>query len=452
MARGREPIFRRPILASIAAMALGAAIALPGPAAALSLIRDAEIERTLSRVAAPILRAAGLRPASVDIYIVNDREMNAFTAGGETIFLHAGMITRLETVDQLRSVIAHEAGHIAGGHVARRDAALGGARGISALGMIGAVAATLGGAPQAGMMIGAGSQHAAQRAALSHSRAEEAAADQAGLDYMAASGADPAAALEVLRLFRGQEALLGNNQNAYARTHPLFSERARLIEDRVARLPRGEGPSAAEVYWHRRMVAKFNAFLLNPRDTLRATPDSDTSEFAALSRAIAYHRLPDPARALAQVDALIAARPDDPFYHELKGQFLLEIGQAAAAAASYRQAVALAPDEPLILGALGRALLNIDGGAAVREAREVLEQAARLDRADTGILRDLALARARSGDEGLAALATAERYALQGRFPDALRNAERAAAMLPQGSPGWQQAQDVISSARRALN
>jgi predicted Zn-dependent protease len=446
---GREPIFRHRFAIALAALWFALAA---GPAAALSLIRDAEIERSLEGIANPILRAAGLNPASVNIYIVNSREMNAFVAGGQNIFLFTGMITRLETVDQLRSVIAHEVGHITGGHIARRDQALGGARGVAAIGMIGALAAAIGGAPEAGLAIGLGSQHAAQRTALAHSRAEEAAADQAGLRYMAASGADPAAALEVMRFFREQEALLSHRQDAYARTHPLFAERMALIEDRVAQLPRGQGPSATEVYWHGRMLAKFNAFMQNPQDTLRRYPASDGAEFAVLSRAIAYHRLPNPAQAMAHVDALIRTRPDDAFYHELRGQFLLESGQAAAAAGSYRRAVQLVPDEPLILGGLGRALLNTGDAAALREARDMLQRSARLDRANPGVLRDLALAHARLGEEGQAALATAERYALEGRFPDALRNAERAAAILPTGSPGWQQAQDVITTARRARN
>lgn len=422
------------------------------PASALSLIRDAEIERTLGRIANPIFRAAGLNPSAVDLFIVNDHEMNAFVAGGERLFLNAGMISKLKTIDQLRSVIAHETGHIVGGHHIRRDEALGGAKGVAALGMIGALAAGVAGAPEAGLALGVGSRQFAERSALAHSRAEEAAADQSGLRFLSAAGAEPSAALEVMRLFRGQEALYSHRQDAYVRTHPLFSERLRLIEDRVARLPPGQPPSAEDAYWHARMVAKFDAFLLSPRDTLRRFPEADGSEVAVLSRAVAYHRLPDPARAVAHAEALIRGRPKDPYYHELKGQILLESGRAGEAAEAYRMAVSLAPEEALILGGLGRALLNVGGGVVTREAREVLERSARLDPAGSGVLRDLALARARSGDEGLAALATAERYALEGRFPDALRNAERAVGLLPTGSPGWLQAQDLITGAKRALN
>lgn len=439
-----------------AKIVIGVALALwlalsAGVAAAQGLIRDAEIEATLERLAYPMFRAAGLNPASVRIYIIADSQPNAFVAGGANLFIHTGLVTRLKTVDQLRAVIAHEVGHIAGGHIARRDQALGGARGIAAVGLAAAIAAALAGSPEAGIGLAAGSQTAAMRAALAHSRAEEASADQAGLRYMTAAGADPAAILEVLRQFRGQEALLSSSQDAYTRTHPLWSERIALLEARIAAMPPAPDPDPDDAYWHARMVAKFKGFLSSPGQTLKAYPASDVTEAAALARAVAYHREPSVRRALANVDALIAARPNDPYYHELRGQFLLESGQAAAAAQSYRRAVELAPKEPLILGGLGRALLNLDTAGAAEEAAAALRRSAAMDRANPEVLRDLALAEARLGNEGQAALATAERFALAGDFPDAMRHAERAAALLPNGSPGWKQAEDVIVMARRAL-
>nr|WP_290740555.1 M48 family metalloprotease [Amaricoccus sp.] len=404
----------------------------------------------MKRLAAPMLRAAGLGPGSVHIYILNDREPNAFVAGGSNLFINTGLVTRLKTVDQLRAVMAHEIGHIAGGHLTRRDQALGGARGIAAIGAAAAVAAALAGAPEASLAVAASSQNAALRSALAHSRAEEAAADQAGLRYLAAAGGDPEATLEVLRLFRGQEALLSSSQDAYTLTHPLWSERIALLEDRIAKMPDPPPTDPADAYWHGRMVAKFKGFLNTPGQTLKSYPASDTSEAATLARSVAYHREPSLKRALASIDALIAARPDDPYYHELKGQFLLEAGQASAAAQEYRRAVALAPRDSLILGGLGRALLNVGDPSATREAAEILRRAEAADRANPDVLRDLALAEARLGNEGQAALATSERFAIEGRFNDAIRFATRASRMLPEGSPGWNRAQDVITMATRA--
>lgn len=433
--------------AALLAMTLLAAL----PAGAQGLIRDAEIESTLKRIAWPLFRAAGVNPASVDIYIVEDDDPNAFVAGGQNIFINTGMMTEVETIDQLRSVIAHELGHITGGHLTRRDQTLAGARGLSAIGMIGAAAVSVAGAPEAGMAIAAGTGQAAERNALAHSRAEEASADQAGLRYLAAAGADPQAMLDVLDHFRGQDAILsGGYVDPYVQNHPLWSDRIALLEDRVAKMPKGAPPSAEDVYWHARMVAKLDAFLKSPAQTLRKYPPGDDSEPALLARAIAWHRRPDTEKAAAAMEALLAARPDDPYYIELKGQFLLEGGHAEAAADAYREAALLAPKEPLILGGLGRALLNMDDDDATAEARDVLARSFAADKANGGVLRDLALAEARLGNEGAAALATAERLALGSDFRDARRNADRAAALLPEGSPGWRRAQDIITMAKRA--
>ncbi|WP_424934135.1 M48 family metalloprotease [Amaricoccus macauensis] len=419
------------------------------PASALGLIRDAEIEETLDRISNPVFRAAALNPAIVRVYIVNDPEMNAFVAGGQNIFVHAGMLMSLETVDQLRAVIAHESGHIAGGHLARRNEALRGVRGAAVIGMLGAAAATLAGSPEAGIALASSSQQAINRQLLSHNRAEEAAADRMGLRYLAMSGSDPDAMLEVLRDFKSRDFQRSLSANRYATTHPIWSDRLSLIAEEAQKLPEGRAPDPELVYWHARMVAKLEGFLRPPRETLRRYPETVDTEPEMLARAVALHRLPDPDSAIAAVDTLIAMRPDDPYYLELKGQFLLESGRAEAAAEAYRTAVEAAPLEPQILGGLGRALLNMNTEAANREAAEKLGISARYDKANAGVLRDLALAEARLGNEGAAALATAERFVLMGDFQDAARNAHRAAQLLPKGSPGWQRAEDVITMTRR---
>lgn len=432
------------------AAGLVAAASPPVAAAPRGIIRDAEIEATLSRIGRPLFRAAGLNPLLVRIVIVDDPDPNAFVAGGQTLFVNTGLLMRLDTIDDLRAVMAHETGHIAGGHVERRDAALGGTRGLAMIGLLGAAAAAAGGAGSAGIALAAAGGQVAQRTALAYSRAEEASADQAGLRYVVAVGGDPEAILDVLRLFRGQEGGGPRTSNSYARTHPLWSERIALLEERIAALPPGRPPDPEDVYWHARMVAKLEGFQKTPAQVLRDYPESDGSEAALLARAVAAHRRPDPAAAVAAADGLIALRPDDPYYHELRGQFLLESGRAAPAVDAYRQAVALAPKSTLILGGLGRALLNLDDPAADREARDALVRSRTLDRANPGVLRDLALAEARLGNEGAAALATAERFLLEGRFADAGRQAARASALLPVGSPGWKQAEDVIALSRRA--
>lgn len=437
-------------LAALAGLALLLPAAGPATAAPRGLIRDAEIEATLARIGRPLFQAAGLTPSMVRIVLVDDPEPNAFVAGGQTLFVNTGLLMQLKSLDEVRAVLAHETGHIAGGHVERRDAALGGTRGLALIGMLAAAAAASAGSGGAAVGLAAAGTQAARRTALAYTRSEEASADQAGLRLVIAAGGDPEAMLDVLRRFQSRAAVTG--ATSYASTHPLWSERIDLLEAGVAAAPPGRPPAPEEAAGYARMVAKLVGFQASQGEIARRYPDSDTSEPAHLARAVADHRRPAPAAAAAEAEALIALRPEDPYYHELLGQFLLESGQAAPAVAAYRTAVALAPKAPLILGGLGRALLNLDDPSADAEARDVLRRSAALDRANPGVLRDLALAEARLGDEGAASLATAERFLLEGRFRDAGRQATRAVELLPRGSPGWKRAEDVIAVSRRAAS
>ena len=423
-----------------------ATLALPGTAAALSLVRDAEIERTLNDMSSPIYQAAGLTPSSVEIYMVNDRALNAFVAGGRRMFLNTGLMMELETPEELLGVIAHETGHIAGGHEARRAINIRNARGPALIGLLAGIAAGAAGGGPAGAAIAMGSQGALERSLLSYNRAEEASADQAALSYLARAGIDPAGLQRVLERFRGQEVLALGNLDPYALTHPLSTERMSLIDRRVAESAGRAWPQDPQQdYWHRRMRAKLSGFLREPSLVLDRLEGQPETEFTLYERAIALHRLPAPAEAVQAAERLIAMRPSDSFYHELKGQILLESAQAAAAVPSYREAVRLAPGEPLLKAGLGRALLQLGTPSADAEALAILEAARRDDPADGMALRDLATAYARAGQQGMASLATAERYALTGDRESAVSLARRATGTLPQGSPGWLRAQDILA-------
>ena len=433
-------------------LALGLALSSVSAVLAQSrgFIRDAEIEATLKRMAEPIISAAGLAPGSIDIVIVNDRSLNAFVSGRRTVFLHSGLLSRLKTVEMIQAVIAHEVGHIAGGHqINQKTNALGAQTALGIGALIAGLAGASGGG-EVGAAVFAGAAGASERIFLKHTRAQEAAADQASIRYMAIAGIDPQGALDTLELFRGQEALVETRRDPYSRTHPLTSQRISLIRDAVASAKKKDFPRDATMdYWHARMVAKFDGFLRNPSDILRRASGSDSSEIATYRRAIANHRLSNLSDAHAQVDALIKARPNDPYYRELKGQFYLESGRAQQAIEMYRQALARAPSEPLIKADLARALLQIETQASAREALQLLQSAEQSDRNNPRILQYLALAYARSGDRGRASLATAERYALSGRVQDAGLHANRALGLLPEGTPAWRKADEIARVASR---
>lgn len=421
-------------------------------ALARTLIRDAEIERTLRRLSQPVFAAAGVAPDSVRLLILQDDSINAFVVGGRTMVLHTGLLRRLDSARSLIGVIAHETGHITGGHIARRTMAAQNMSGPMMVAMaLAAAAAAASGSGQAGAAVALGGIEALRRSMLAYSRAEEAAADQAGLAYMARAGIDPEGMLDVLRLFRGQEVFQSRGVDPYALTHPLSRERIALLERRVAESPVRGRPIDPELdYWFQRMRAKIDGFVLSPEQVLRQleTADDPNSELNLLRRAIAHHRLAETDRAVAVLDRVMEKRRDDPFYWALRGQFLFEGGRPAEAVTAYRRALRLAPDEPLIAGNLGRALLASGSPGAEAEALRVLVDATADDPGDPAMMRDLSIAHARAGNDGLAALAAAERLALLGAFEDAGRLADRAMNLLPRGSPGWQRADDLLALAR----
>jgi predicted Zn-dependent protease len=348
-------------------------------------------------------------------------------------------------------VIAHEAAHIANGHLTNRPAAMASAQTAARMGLLLALAAGAAtGDGGAAVGLAAGTASAAQRGFLAHTRAEEASADQSGLRYMVRAGIDPTGALEVLDLFRGQEALSTARQDPYVRSHPLSRDRYRSVKAFLATQGPAPEASTASLYWYARLNAKLSAFLRAPSWTLRRVDRNDTGEIATLRRAIAYHRTPDAERALAEVGRLLQMRPGDPFYQELQGQILYESRRFEAAINAYGRAVELAPREALILAGYGRALLAPDRADLNARALDVLIRAQARDPFDPRMLRDLALAHARAGQPGLAATVTAERYAVLGRMEDAQALAERAIGLLPNGSPGWIRAQDVLRVAEAA--
>lgn len=416
-------------------------------ARAAGLIRDAEIEATLRFLADPIFRAAGLNPSSVRIIIVDSPEMNAFVSGRQTMFINSGMLMRLETVPMIQAVIAHEAAHIASGHLISLGTSNAGT-GVAGIGALLAGMAALSGQGEAAAALAASGFHAAARQRLSHNRSAEASADQSSVRFLARAGIDPQATLDTLELFRGQEILGPAHVDPYALTHPLTSQRISYLRDAVASARISDVKPHPNInYWHQRMVAKFQGFVGNPR---RALKTRDKGEFAVYKRAIANFRMSNLKAMQADIAWLLNARPNDPYYHELNGQFQLAAGRAKPAVAAYRRAAKLSKNNDLILAGLGRALLALETNAATKEAVGVLEKARQSGFPAPKTYQSLAMAYGRLGQNGRASLAIAERYALSGRMQDAALHANRAQGLLPQGTPSWRRANDIMFAAKRA--
>ena len=435
-------VFRR---ASIPAIILWL---LAQSAAAQGLLRDADIEYGLKQLAAPILNAAGLGPSRVKLLVINDSSLNAFVVSNDAILIHYGLINRVDSAEMLQGVIAHEAAHIANGHITRRMNNLASTRTAAGFGVaLAAVAAAAGGSGKAASGILLGTQSSAQRRFFMHTRAEEASADQSGVRYMSAAGVDPTGMSDVMKLFSGQELLSETRQDPYLRSHPLSRDRMRALEGYTAAYGKTRPGNPDAAYWFARVKGKLSAYTRSPKWTLRRLDHSGYKDVRFLREAIAEHRQSRTKQALKAIDAAIALRPDDPFLHDQRGQILLETRNFTAAVNAYGRAVQLAPNDPLVLSGYGRALLINDD---VKSALQVLEKARTIDFLDGSMLRDLSVAYAKSGQQGMAAVVTAERYALAGRMEDAGIHAKRAAGLLSEGSGPWQRAQDVLIASERA--
>ena len=438
----------------VAALGLIALLVSPVRALAQSILRDAETERFFKDASHDMVVAAGLDPKSVQIVLINDPSINAFVTGGQNVFIHSGLIVAADNVNELQGVIAHELGHVAGGHNVRFGEGAGPATGISLLSLVGAAAAVALGAGEAGMaLLGMGTQ-AAQNKFLSFTRDQESRADQAGARYLGQAGLSGKGSIAFFRKLLGQEFRLAIPQtNEYARTHPLSGTRISSLENvYVADRAWDKPVDPAMEKRFERIKAKLIGFIDTPTRVMTLYPASDKSPPAHVARAYALHRSAYPDLATAETDALLATNPNDPYVLELKGQILLESGKVAASLPVLREAVRNAPDEPLIQTLLGHALISTEDKADLAEAEPLLRRAVAKDRENPFAWYQLGVIYDRKGDAPRAALAAAERYSLEGNAKGAAANAGLAVAGLPRGSPDWLRADDIALVAQDQLN
>lgn len=428
---------------------------LASPAAAQSILRDAETEALLAQMAEPLIRAAGLRPQDVEIVMINDPSINAFVAGGQIVYMHSGLIVNADNANQVQGVIAHELGHIAGGHVVRTDGAVRSTRIALVSLLLGAIAIAAGAGEAGAGILGAG-QQAALGSYLAYSRVQESTADAAGARYLSAAGISGRGSVEFFMKLQNLEMRYNipqDDDQAYGRTHPLSGDRVQVLRDTYSQDPAWDRPTDPELEaWFQRVRAKLIGFVSEPQQVLRNYPASDTSLPARYARAYAYHRTAFPQRALDEARALVAADPLNPYFLELEGQILLESGQPAEALTALRTAVDRSGGSPLIASLLGHALIATEDGANYTEAESVLRAAVARDNENPFAWYQLGVVYAHNGDEARAQLATAERNLLIGQSGPALFSAEAASSGLPPNSPDWLRAQDIALVARARLD
>ncbi len=433
----------RKILLSLAA----GSIAFSGAAAqaqSISLLRDAEIEKFIDEYARPIFRAAGLNEDSIEIVIVNDGTFNAF-AGGRYMGVNSGLLTTVDTPNQMEAVIAHEAGHLAGGHSARSQDAINKAGRSMILGLVLAGAAIAAGAPEASMAALGFGQQVGLANYLRYSRGQEATADQSSVTYLDRLGHSSKGALEVWRKMRNSQIIRSQQIVPYYQSHPLANERLTALQQRAEASPYYDVKDSPQSIERLKYIqAKIRGFLHDPVSTLRYYPLTDQSGPAHYGRAVAYYRTSQMDKALDEIRTLTAAQPENPYFHELEGQMLFEFGRSDEAIEPHRLSVKYLPDNALLRINLGRALLGSLDPANREKAVEEFKRALLLE-PDNGFgWFELARAYGELGDEPMALLATAESRYHAGAEPAANQFARRAITRLKSGTPEWRRAADII--------
>ena len=428
----------------------------------LPIVRDTEIENLLRDYARPLFRVAGVGGSQTNVVVINDRAFNAFVANGRRIFVNAGAIIDSRTPNELIGVMAHETGHIVGGHLVRLREAVERAQILAVIGMLagaGAVAAgaatggRAGGIGEAGPGVLTGGQHIAMRSLLSYQRGEEAAADRAAIGYLNASGQSAKGMVETFRRLQEQTMFAARQADPYMISHPMPADRVANIEPLAKASPHYNAVDPPDrVSRHNLARAKLVGFIERSDAITRRYPPSDNSLPARYARTIQMFRFGDRNRAAALADELIRAQPGNPYFHEIRGQILLETGLPQQALPSLRRAVSLAPNSGLIRIMLGHALVATNNNAVLDEAVRELRLALQREPEAADGYRQLAIAYGRKGDRGQADLSAAQASLYEGDLVAARSLARRAQGSLPTGSPGWLRAEDIVAQRRNQQN
>ena len=422
------------------------------PAMAQSVLRDAETEALFRDMTAPLIVAAGLKPKDVDIVLVGDPEINAFVAGGQVVYINAGLIQRADNANEVQGVIAHELGHIAAGDVLR-DGGVKEAGAISVLSLILGAAAIAAGGGEAGAGILAAGQQAALGKYLAFTRTQEAGADQSAKRFLSKAGISGRGMISFFKKLQQEEFRYSLDKiDPYAQTHPLSGDRVSVLSDAMTNdLAWNTATDPRIEARFQRIKAKLFGFTNEPKDTFYRYPIGNNSVPARYARAYAFHKQSFDDKAIVEADALLAAAPRDPYFEELKGQVLLEAGRPKEALSVLRDAVQQTNYQPLLAALFGHALIATEDKSNLAEAKTVLKNAVQRDRENPFAWYQLGVIYSQEGDTARASLASAEKYDLEGAAPQALQSATYAMGGIPKGSADYLRAQDIALVAKNTI-
>jgi predicted Zn-dependent protease len=410
-----------------------------------NIARDTEIEAILHEEMDPVFAAANMDPSRVELYVVDDPEINAETGSGYHMIVNSGLILQTKTPGELRGVLAHETGHMERGDVARVGAAERGVVGPMVLGLGLGLLAALAGAPDAAAALIYSGTYFGELNGLSYSREQEGRADEAAVTYLEKAGYSAQGLVDFFDNFRYEEVFSNAKRYPFWVDHPLTDDRIQALAARAKAQPHWDAQDTPETIAHYELMkAKMKAFFERPYQVWVDFPDSDTSFPARYARAIGYYRELDTEKAIKAIDALIVERPDDPYLYELKGQALMESARTEEAEAPLRKAVTLNPEAPLLRLLLGEDLIAENNPAKFEDAIVTLNRSLVNEPDDPIPWQYLSEAYDAKGEEGMARLAAAEQNFHLGQMKDARGFAIRAREFLKRGTPEWNRATDII--------
>src|SRR4051812_22652942 len=447
-------------LVRLVMLALAVAMAAVQPALAQrkddsgpSVLRDTETERLFNDMARPLIVAAGLDPHSAQVVLLNDPEINAFVATGQTVYVQSGLLEACDNVNQLQGVVAHELGHVVAGDSIRSGQGVKQATSISILSLVLGAAAMAAGAGDAGLGIMMAGQRAAEGEFMAFTRGQEATADASAVRFLSKAGISGKGILDFFGKLQNQEYRLAiYSKDSFARAPPLNSERIPALGQTLRSDPAyNKATDPALEARFQRVKAKLMGYV-DPKLAVVKYPERDQSIPGHYARAYAYHLGGYPDKAQAEANALLAIDPHDAYFLELKGQILLEDGKPLEAIPPLREAVERSGNAPMIAAMLGHALVETEDSKNFAEAKQILKVAVNKDNQDPFAWYQLGIIYDREGDQARASLATAERSNLENNPKMALATAEMAMKGIPPGSPDWLRAQDIAMVSKAELS
>jgi predicted Zn-dependent protease len=325
---------------------------------AISIISDEETESYLEDILTPIYKSANIPFKRENIHIIKDDSLNAFVGDKNHMFVHTGTLLKASNTNEIEGVLAHETGHILGGHILRLKIKIKDIQKASLASLVAAAgAAAVSGRGDTAIAIVLGAQSSAINAMSSYQITEERAADETAVSLLSNQNKSIQGLKNFMEKIRAENRLQGIEETPYFRTHPITTERISFFNDK---LKNEKNPSNNQNLDKRlkRIQAKLFAYLSPTQKVLNKYPLTDTSIEATIAHAIFYMRQKNLNASNKYIDKLLSIEPENPYFWEIKAQNLFENNAPKESIKAYKKALDLKPTSNLYKISYAEAILR----------------------------------------------------------------------------------------------